>query len=80
MTKKLPYLKYLMDGSMRWKTAALIRRGGVLSEGLVSGEYVYCPVYDWKISLVDGKVQAPDNGQVRTYKIEIEKDVVFIVL
>ncbi|WP_051968249.1 MULTISPECIES: nitrite reductase small subunit NirD [Neobacillus] len=55
-------------------------KGGVLSEGLVSGEYVYCPVYDWKISLVDGKVQAPDNGQVRTYKIEIEKDVVFIVL
>ncbi|MEH7081933.1 nitrite reductase small subunit NirD [Neobacillus drentensis] len=54
-------------------------KGGVLSEGLVSGEYVYCPVYDWKISLKDGKVQAPDEGQVRTFKVELEDDIVFIV-
>ncbi|MGZ6298511.1 MAG: nitrite reductase small subunit NirD [Parachlamydiaceae bacterium] len=55
-------------------------KGGGLSEGLVSGEYVYCPVYDWKISLVDGEVQAPDRGQVRTYKVEVIEDIVFIVL
>jgi nitrite reductase (NADH) small subunit len=54
-------------------------KGGVLSEGLVSGEYVYCPVYDWKISLKDGKVQAPDEGQVRTFKVELEEEIVFIV-
>jgi nitrite reductase [NAD(P)H] small subunit len=54
-------------------------KGGVLSEGLVSGEYVYCPVYDWKISLKDGKVQAPDEGQVRTFKVELEGDIVFII-
>ncbi|WP_066071430.1 nitrite reductase small subunit NirD [Neobacillus soli] len=55
-------------------------KGGVLSEGLVSGEYVYCPVYDWKISLVDGRVQAPDEGQVRTFKVDREEDIIFIVL
>jgi nitrite reductase (NADH) small subunit len=55
-------------------------KGGVLSEGLVSGEYVYCPVYDWKISLLDGKVQAPDIGQVRTYQVEVKEEIVFIVL
>lgn len=55
-------------------------KGGVLSEGLVSGEYVFCPVYDWKISLMDGKVQAPDEGAVKSYKVEIENDVIFIVL
>lgn len=55
-------------------------KGGVLSEGLVSGEYVFCPVYDWKISLVDGRVQAPDVGQVRTFKVEMEEDIIFIVL
>ncbi|MDQ1147944.1 nitrite reductase (NADH) small subunit [Bacillus sp. SORGH_AS 510] len=55
-------------------------KGGVLSEGLVSGEYVYCPVYDWKISLVDGKVQAPDEGQVKTFKVEIKEDIVFIIV
>lgn len=55
-------------------------KGGVLSEGLVSGGYVYCPVYDWKISLVDGKVQAPDHGQVRTFPVEVEGDQVYILL
>lgn len=54
-------------------------KGGVLSEGLVSGHYVFCPVYDWKISLIDGKVQAPDEGQVKTFKVEIEDDDIFII-
>jgi len=54
-------------------------KGGTLSEGLVSGEYVYCPVYDWKISLIDGSVQAPDNGQVKIFQIERDKEQVFIV-
>lgn len=55
-------------------------KGGKLSEGLVTGSYVYCPVYDWKISLVDGKVQAPEEGQVRTYHVEVIEGIVFIVL
>jgi nitrite reductase (NADH) small subunit len=55
-------------------------KGGVLTEGLVSGEYVYCPVYDWKISLVDGKVQAPDVGQVKTFQVEVEGDNVYIII
>ncbi|WML50132.1 nitrite reductase small subunit NirD [Neobacillus sp. PS3-34] len=55
-------------------------KGGVLSEGLVSGNYVFCPVYDWKISLVDGKVQAPDIGQVKTYEVLVEADEVYILL
>lgn len=55
-------------------------KGGVLTEGLVSGEYVYCPVYDWKISLADGKVQAPDEGHVRTYQVEVEEDKVYIII
>jgi len=55
-------------------------KGGVLTEGLVSGEYVYCPVYDWKISLVDGRVQAPDVGQVKTFQVEVEGDNVYIII
>jgi nitrite reductase (NADH) small subunit len=55
-------------------------KGGVLTEGLVSGEYVFCPVYDWKISLADGKVQAPDEGQVKTYQVEVEEDNVYIII
>ncbi|WP_081954538.1 nitrite reductase small subunit NirD [Neobacillus niacini] len=55
-------------------------KGGVLTEGLISGEYVFCPVYDWKISLADGKVQAPDEGQVKTYQVEVEEDNVYIII
>ncbi|WP_411256447.1 nitrite reductase small subunit NirD [Neobacillus niacini] len=55
-------------------------KGGVLTEGLVSGEFVFCPVYDWKISLADGKVQAPDEGQVKTYRVEVEGDNVYIII
>ncbi|MEH7272394.1 nitrite reductase small subunit NirD [Neobacillus vireti] len=54
-------------------------KGGVLTEGLVSGDYVFCPVYDWKISLADGKVQAPDEGQIETYQVEVEGDNVYII-
>jgi nitrite reductase (NADH) small subunit len=55
-------------------------KGGVLTEGLVSGEFVFCPVYDWKIALRDGKVQAPDEGQVKTYQVEVEDDNVYIII
>ena len=55
-------------------------KGGTLSEGLVSGEYVFCPVYDWKISLVNGQVQAPDEGQVKVYRTEVSEDKVYIIV
>ncbi len=55
-------------------------KGGVLSEGLVSGAFVFCPVYDWKISLVDGKVQDPDEGQVKTFNVEVKGDDIFIII
>lgn len=55
-------------------------KGGVLSEGLVSGNYVFCPVYDIKISLLDGRVQKPDKGEVQTYKTEVEGGEVFLLL
>ncbi len=55
-------------------------KGGTLVDGLVSGEFVFCPLYDWKISLIDGKVQAPDSGMVKVYEIETLEDKVFILL
>lgn len=54
-------------------------KGGTLSEGLVSGDYIYCPLYDWKISLVDGMVQAPDEGKVKIHQTEVLDDSVYII-
>jgi len=55
-------------------------KGGTLADGLVSGEYVFCPVYDWKISLVNGQVQAPDTGLVKVYPLEVSNDKVYIIV
>lgn len=56
-------------------------KGGVLSEGIVSGEAVFCPMHDWKISLGDGNVQAPDTGCVKTYQTVTEQGgEVFLLL
>lgn len=56
------------------------RKGGIISEGLVSGEYLFDPLHDWKISLVTGKVQEPDSGQVKVYPVRVEAGKVSIEL
>ncbi|REE89073.1 nitrite reductase (NADH) small subunit [Paenibacillus taihuensis] len=48
-------------------------KGGKLSEGIVCGSHVYCPLHDWKISLNDGLVQAPDDGCVQTFPVFIDE-------
>lgn len=51
---------------------------GPLSEGIVSGEFVFCPLHDWKIDLTSGDVQKPDDGCVQTYSVEVMNNEVFI--
>lgn len=53
-------------------------KGGPLAEAIVSGHYIYDPLYDWKIDLKTGLVQEPDQGQVRTFRIEIADDQVIL--
>ncbi len=56
------------------------RKGGTLADALVSGKFIYCPVYDLKISLEDGKVQAPDIGEVKTYEVEVIENEVYLAI
>lgn len=51
---------------------------GPILEGLVSGEYVYEPMRDYKISLVDGKIQEPDEGQVPVFPVTVEGDEIYV--
>ncbi|WP_163536622.1 nitrite reductase small subunit NirD [Gracilibacillus sp. YIM 98692] len=53
-------------------------KGGVLSEGMVSGEHVFCPLHDWKINMTDGLVQAPDEGCVQTFDVVQEGEEVYV--
>lgn len=47
-------------------------KGGLLSEGMVCGSKVHCPLHDWRIELHTGEVQAPDAGHVTTYEVEVD--------
>lgn len=70
----------LVNGDIRAIENRCPHKAGVLSEGMVSGEYVFCPMHDWKISVVDGKAQGPDVGCVETFEVEVENGEVFIVM
>lgn len=55
-------------------------KGGVLVEGLISGQHVFCPMHDWKIDITTGKVQEPDHGCVKTFEVEVDGDDVYLLL
>ncbi len=45
---------------------------GPLSEGIVHGTSVTCPLHNWVISLETGQAQGADEGAVNTYEIKVE--------
>jgi nitrite reductase (NADH) small subunit len=46
-------------------------KGGPLSQGIVHGTSVTCPLHNWVISLASGCAEGADQGQVRTYPIRV---------
>lgn len=55
-------------------------KGGPLSQGIVHGAAVTCPLHNWVISLETGKALGADDGVVRTIPIRIEGDKIFIAV
>ena len=55
-------------------------KGGHLSQGIVFGKKVACPMHNWHIQLEDGKAVAPDEGCARNYPVKMEGSAVFISL
>jgi nitrite reductase (NADH) small subunit len=53
-------------------------KGGPLSQGIVFGHRVACPLHNWTISLADGQVQAPDQGCTQRFAVKVEGDQVFL--
>ena len=53
-------------------------KGGPLSQGIVSGSTVTCPLHGMNICLNDGKAIAPDEGCVGTYPSKVEGGAVFL--
>lgn len=47
-------------------------KGGRLSQGIVHGTSVTCPLHNWVICLADGKAVAPDEGCVPSVPVRLE--------
>ena len=53
---------------------------GPLSQGIVHGKKVACPLHDWKIQLDSGNAVAPDEGCAATYPIKMDGDKIMLSL
>ncbi len=51
-------------------------KGGPLSQGIVFGDSVACPLHNWTIGLGDGCAKAPDEGCTPRFAVRVENGVV----
>ena len=47
-------------------------KGGPLSQGIVFGESVACPLHNWSIGLADGCAKSPDEGCTISFAVKVE--------
>ena len=55
-------------------------KGGPLSQGIVHGRKVACPLHDWKIHLDSGLAVAPDEGCAARFPVRIDGGKVYLSL
>ena len=53
---------------------------GPLSQGIVHGTSVTCPLHAWKIDLSSGQALAPDQGCTRSFRVKLEDGLVWLTL
>ncbi|CUH68449.1 Assimilatory nitrite reductase [NAD(P)H] small subunit [Thalassovita gelatinovora] len=46
-------------------------KGGPLSEGIVHGRSVTCPLHNWVFSLETGQAQGADEGEIETHAVRV---------
>lgn len=68
----------LSSGEVRAVSNRCPHKNGPLAEGIVSGEFVFCPLHDWKISLTTGEVQKPDDGCIKAFETAVIDGYVYI--
>ena len=47
-------------------------RGGPLSQGLVTGARVVCPLHGWTVDLASGEASAPDEGCTQAFVVDVK--------
>ena len=53
-------------------------KGGPLSQGIVFGHSVACPLHNWTIELADGCARAPDVGCTVSFRVKVEAGTVHL--
>ncbi len=53
-------------------------KGGPLSQGIVFGERVACPLHNWNIELDSGCAVAPDEGCTQKFAVRVEDGKVYL--
>jgi nitrite reductase (NADH) small subunit len=55
-------------------------KGGPLSQGIVHGRKVACPLHDWKVHLDSGLAVAPDEGCAARFPVRVEGETIYLSL
>ncbi|HLF97991.1 MAG TPA: nitrite reductase small subunit NirD [Methylococcaceae bacterium] len=55
-------------------------KAGPLSQGIVHGKRVTCPLHNWVIELESGRAVPPDTGCAKQYDVKLEGGRVFLAL
>ena len=53
-------------------------KGGPLSQGIVHGAHVTCPLHNWVISMETGLAEGADEGAVRTFALRRDGERIFV--
>ncbi len=53
-------------------------KGGPLSQGIVFGTSVACPLHNWTIMLDSGCAQAPDEGCAQPFRVRVDAGEVYL--
>lgn len=53
-------------------------KGGPLSDGMVHGDCITCPLHNWVISLETGAVQGADTGSTRCFAVRLEGETIYL--
>ncbi len=55
-------------------------KGGPLSDGIVHGCRITCPLHNWVLELKTGLAVAPDEGRAKTWPAKVEDGMVYVKL
>ena len=53
-------------------------KGGVLSQGIVFGRQVACPLHNWTIGLDNGAAREPDEGCTPSFAVRLDAGMVYL--